>query len=165
MWRGDRTPYRGEYYQLEEPLNSPQPISKPHPPILIGGGGEKKTLRLVAEYGDACNFHLGTHPKLKGYTRRSYANYQDRIPRLTRKLRVLHEHCINVGRSLEEIECTILGSIKIASDAMTVDDVVDICMELAGLGFHHVIFNMSNVADINPLTVIGEEVIPKVTRS
>lgn len=164
MWSGDRSPYRGDYYQLEEPLNSPQPLSQPHPPILIGGGGEKKTLRLVAEYGDACNFHLGTHPKLKGYTRSSYLNYRDRIPRLKRKLRVLKEHCINVGRAFEEIECTVLGAIKIATDAMTVDDVVDMCIELAGLGFQHLIFNMSNVAEILPLQIMGEEVIPKVAR-
>src|SRR6185437_3600761 len=55
MWSGDRSPYNGRYYQLTDPLNSPQPLTKPHPPIMIGGGGEQKTLRLVAQYGDACN--------------------------------------------------------------------------------------------------------------
>src|SRR5512142_157633 len=50
MWSGKAEPLHGKHYQLEETLNSPQPISQPHPPILIGGGGEKKTLKLVAQY-------------------------------------------------------------------------------------------------------------------
>jgi F420-dependent oxidoreductase-like protein len=55
MWSGDESPYRGRHYQLGRTLNSPQPLTRPHPPILIGGGGEQKTLRLVATYAQACN--------------------------------------------------------------------------------------------------------------
>jgi F420-dependent oxidoreductase-like protein len=66
MWSGNVKPFEGKYYHLAEPINSPQPLSKPHPPIMIGGSGEKKTLRLVAKYGDACNFVLGTTLKEAG---------------------------------------------------------------------------------------------------
>ena len=73
MWRGDESPYHGRHYQLDRPINSPQALTQPHPPILIGGGGERKTLRLVAQYAQACNLFPG--------------------PDLARKLDVLREHC------------------------------------------------------------------------
>ena len=60
MWSDDDGPYQGKHYTLERTLNSPQPIQRPHPPILIGGGGEKKTLRLVAQYAQACNLFGAT---------------------------------------------------------------------------------------------------------
>jgi len=83
MWRGDETPYQGKHYQLERPLNSPQALSKPHPPIMIGGGGERKTLRFVAKYAQACNLFPG--------------------PDLARKLDVLRAHCEAEGRDYDEI--------------------------------------------------------------
>ena len=86
MWRGDETPYRGTHYQLERPLNSPQALSRPHPPILIGGGGERKTLRFVARYAQACNLFPG--------------------PDLPRKLDVLRAHCDAEGRDYDEITKT-----------------------------------------------------------
>src|SRR5579862_3526696 len=83
MWRGDEKPYEGTYYQLERPLNSPQSLSRPHPPIMIGGGGEKKTLRLVAKYADACNLFAGVDT--------------------AHKLDVLRQHCEAVGRDYDTI--------------------------------------------------------------
>ncbi len=163
MWNGDTSSFAGKYYHLEHPVNSPQPLSKPHPPILIGGGGEKVTLRLVAKYGDASNLHLGAHPKLEGYTPRHCEYYRERIPRITRKLSILKKHCQEVGRSFNEIECTTLAPIKIAPDAMTHDDVLDMCKELSALGIHHAIFNMSNSHEIEPIEIIGEEIIPQVS--
>jgi F420-dependent oxidoreductase-like protein len=156
MWSGDRSPFIGRYYRLEEPINSPQPLSKPHPPILIGGEGERRTIRLVAVYGDACNLHLGAHPKLKGYVPWFNEYYRDRVPRLTRKLSVLREHCRKVGRPYDEIEPTVLAPVEIAPEAMSPDDVIELCRELSDIGVRQVIFNMPNVHEIKPIEIIGE---------
>ena len=97
MWSGDETPYQGKHYQLERPLNSPQSLSRPHPGILIGGGGEKKTLRLVAKYADACNLFP--------------------TPELAHKLDVLRGHCEAVGRDYDEIEKTSISDSTSAPTA------------------------------------------------
>jgi alkanesulfonate monooxygenase SsuD/methylene tetrahydromethanopterin reductase-like flavin-dependent oxidoreductase (luciferase family) len=88
MWSGDEGPFDGEHYHLGRTLNSPQALSRPHPPILIGGAGEKKTLKLVARYADACN--------IPAYDLAAAAH----------KLDVLREHCVNEGRDYDEIEKT-----------------------------------------------------------
>src|SRR5579872_5079725 len=99
MWSGDEKSFEGHHYQLQRPLNSPQAVQKPHPPILIGGGGEKKTLRLVAKYGDACNL---------------FAMPGD--PTFQRKLDVLRQHCETEGRSYSDIEKTTLTSFALTRD-------------------------------------------------
>lgn len=90
MWSDKNGPYDGKHYQLAETLRSPQLISKPHPPILIGGGGERRTLRLVAKYGDARNLFTRSPEEV------------------AHKLEVLRRHCTDVGRDYETIEKTIL---------------------------------------------------------
>lgn len=145
MWSEDVGPYNGKHYHLAETLNSPQPVSKPHPPILIGGMGEKKTLRLVAQYADACNFF-------------AFVGKDE----LGRKLGVLRKHCEDVGRPYDDIEKTALGTVHLASGEMTISQVVDTCRELADLGFGQVIFNMPNVHEIEPLEIFGREIIPTV---
>lgn len=90
MWSDDTGPYEGRHYRLEETLNSPQPITDAHPPIMIGGSGEKKTLRLVAKYGDACNLFVQTP--------------EDAI----HKLSVLRNHCENEGTDYDRIHKTML---------------------------------------------------------
>ena len=163
MWQGNQSPFEGKYYQLDKPINNPQPLSQPAPPILIGGDGEKKTLRLVAKYGDACNLHLGT--PLSGYSQRSRENYQMRRERLTRKFSVLRQHCEDIGRAYDEIERTVLSAIKIAPGAMSTTEIVELCQELAEIGVQHIIFNMDNDYQIKPIETIGQEVIPHIANS
>lgn len=145
MWSEKADPYQGEHFQLEETLTRPQPVSRPHPPILIGGMGERKTLRLVAKYADACNLFARAGAE-----------------QLRHKLDVLRRHCEDVGRPYEEIERTALGTIHLAPDKMSAAEVVEWCRQLAGLGFQHVIFNMPNVHEVEPVKTIGLEVIPAV---
>jgi F420-dependent oxidoreductase-like protein len=101
MWSNDDGPYNGRYYQLAETICSPRPIQQPRPSILIGGGGERKTLRLVARYADACNL-FASGPTVVGH-----------------KLDVLRRHCENEGRAYEEIEKTIMVVPDPFSDVKT----------------------------------------------
>lgn len=160
MWKGNQSPIKGKYYQLAEPINSPLPLSQPHPPILIGGGGEKKTLRLVAQYADACNFVVGTPLEDVGVLQTSY---KDGLVYLRKKLSILKQHCKNVGRSYSDIEKTIVTYVKLAPGAQSTTEVIELCRKLADLGFQHVIFNMPNSHEIKPLEIFGQEVIPKVS--
>lgn len=149
MWApgqpGQVKPYEGQHFQLAEPICSPQPLSRPHPPIMVGGMGEKKTLRMVAQYGDACNLFV-----------------RDDYDLVSHKLEVLQRHCQDLGRPYEEIETTTLGTVHLAAGQMTADDVIEHCRRLADIGIQHAIFNMPNVHEIVPLERFGEEIIPAV---
>ncbi|MER3447842.1 MAG: LLM class F420-dependent oxidoreductase [Candidatus Dadabacteria bacterium] len=148
MWSGEVKPYNGKYYQLAEPINNPLPLSKPHPPILVGGWGEKKTLRLVARYADACNL---------------YAPPFTSKEEIVRKLDVLKRHCKDVGRPYDEIERTALGMVNLGAGGMSVSDVISMCRGLADIGIQHFIFSMPNDYEIAPIEVIGRDVIPIVS--
>lgn len=146
MWSGEVKPYEGQHFQLAETLCNPLPLSKPHPPIMIGGMGEKKTLRFVAQYADACNL---------------FARAGNDV--LKQKLDVLQQHCEDVGRPYSEIEKTCLGTVMLSAEDVTPDTVIEQCRELADIGIEHVIFNMPmDVHTITPLEVFGKEVIPVV---
>lgn len=145
MWAEDLSPYQGKHYQLAEPLNHPQPISRPHPPIVIGGTGEQKTLRMVAQYADGCNLFTYEGPDA-----------------VRQKLAVLRAHCERLGRPYDDIERTALGTVHIAPDAMSADDVIALCRTFADAGIQHLIFNMPNVHEITPLEVFGRTIIPAV---
>lgn len=146
MFSGDARPYIGPHHKLAAPLNNPTPVSLPHPPILIGGGGENKTLRLVAEYGNACNvfMRLGSEG-------------------IRRKLDVLRRHCEEIGRDYDSIERTAVGSIHLGPGAAKPAEIVRLCEALAELNIDHVIFNMPNAHELSPLKTLGSEVIAAVT--
>src|SRR5579859_1486250 len=130
MWRGDETPYAGRHYQLVRPLHSPNSVQRPHPPILIGGSGERKTLRLVARYGDACSLF-----DLPG------SQFADNIEH---KLAVLRAHCAAEGRDYAEIEKTIASQFDVAADPMaTLAHLYD----LAALGIGHVLLSPRHTWD------------------
>jgi F420-dependent oxidoreductase-like protein len=143
MWSDDNGAYEGKHNHLTETLCVPQPLSRPHPPILVAGGGEKKTLRLVAEYADACNL------------------FGD-AAMVAPKLEILKRHCDNLGRNYAEIEKTTLATADFTPGRMTPQDIVGYCKALAAIGVDHAIFNMPNVHEIKPLELFGREVIPEV---
>jgi F420-dependent oxidoreductase-like protein len=142
MWQGDESPFNGEYYQLERPLNHPPAVSAPHPPVMIGGSGEKKTLRLVARYAQACNLFTG--------------------PELGRKLDVLRAHCAAEGRSYDEIEKTCYFRFDVGDRGEHAAAVVEQLGGLAEMGFDLAIGSVEGVWDLRPLEIIGSEVIPAV---
>jgi hypothetical protein len=123
MWDGDETPFAGRHYQLARPLNSPNSVQRPRPPILIAGGGEGKTLRYVAQYGDAC--HL---PDLPG------SPYEVDFKR---KLDVLRRHCDDAGRDYGQIEKTVGTGIDLAGGTPDSAALLSRLRELSALGFDH----------------------------
>jgi F420-dependent oxidoreductase-like protein len=127
----DAQPFAGTHYHLERTLNVPQAVQRPHPPIMIGGGGEQKTLRLVAQYGDACNlfYRLGREA-------------------LTQKLDVLREHCARLGRPYDEIEKTSLNHVRLPeTGTLDASAVIGAFAEQAEMSFDHGIISLSNVSD------------------
>jgi len=142
MWEGDESPFNGKYYRLERPLNHPQALSVPHPPIMIGGSGERKTLRLVARYAQACNLFTG--------------------PDLGRKLDVLRAHCEAEGRAFDEIEKTCYFMFDVGERGERAREVVDQLGGLAEMGFDMAIGSVAGVWDLRPLEIIGSQVIPAV---
>jgi alkanesulfonate monooxygenase len=142
MFHGDETRYEGKHYQLDRVLNSPLPLTRPHPPILIGGGGEKKTLRLVAKYAQACNLFPS--------------------PELPHKLDVLREHCVREGRDYDEIEKTVMMALDPGDNGEKIDAILTQLQSMAGLGISHVHGIVPGVWKLDPLTVLGREVVPAI---
>lgn len=138
MFEGDARPFEGRHYQLARPLNSPPPLRRP--PIMVGGNGEQKTLRLVAKYADACNIFDG--------------------PDVARKLDVLRSHCEREGRDFDSIYRTAYLPLQVGADGTGVDELLSRLRELAGLGFQAVLGYVPEVHTLRPLEVIGSQVIP-----
>jgi F420-dependent oxidoreductase-like protein len=120
MWAGDETPFEGRHYRLGRPLGSPRPAGHAHPPILIGGAGERKTLRLVARYADACNLF----------------DIPDGGRTVRRKLDALARHCEEVGRPYEAIEKTLSTRLEAGEPS---DEFARRCVAAAALGIEHLV--------------------------
>lgn len=142
MWSDNDGPYVGKHYRLDRTLNSPQPLSRPHPPILIGGAGERKTLRLVARYADSCNIFDS--------------------PELPHKLDVLRDHCEREGRDYDSIEKTVQTRFDLGENGERVEETIAHLRELAALGIHVAHGGLRDVATGRALELMGERVIPAV---
>ena len=150
MWTGERgseASFEGHRYRATRLLNSPQSLSRPRVPILVGGGGERKTLRLVARDADAA--HVFGAPEA-----------------LARKYRILEEHCAAVGRDFDEIERTTLQSIAISGEGRpgteTPARIVDHFGELGDAGAQHIICNIRDTHELDRLELVGRDVIPQL---
>ena len=135
MWSPENGPYKGKHYVLDETICSPQPLQQPRPPIMVGGGGEKKTLRLVAQYADACNVS---------------GNAEE----ITHKFDVLRRHCDDLGRDYDEIERTVM-TITPPGDAA-----VEPARKLIDAGAQHVIFTGLPVHHPEVIATFGTDVFP-----
>ena len=145
MWSGNVAPYNGKHYRLTETLCSPLPISQPHPPIMIGGEGEKRTLPLVAKYADACNLY-------------AFEN----LDGIRAKLDVLQRQCEQIGRSFDEIERTAIGSIDLSEGKMSAREAIEYCRRVNQAGIQHFIVGLPGDHELKPIELMGKEVIPAV---
>jgi F420-dependent oxidoreductase-like protein len=142
MWSDDDGPFEGKHYHLARTLNSPQALSRPHPPILIGGQGERKTLLLVARYADACNLFD--------------------TPELAHKLDVLRGHCAAEGRDYATIEKTVQVRYDLGENGERVEQTIEHLHELAELGFTVAHGTLARVGTLRPLELMAERVIPAI---
>lgn len=143
MWEGEHggdQPFVGAHVRIERPLNLPQSLSRPHPPILIAGSGERRTLPLVARYADACNLRPS--------------------PEIPRQLELLRRLCEQEGRDYDAIEKTVPFGFDVGVDGSKVSEVIDKLRWLAGMGIQSVFGWVVGVDQIKPLEIMGREVIP-----
>jgi F420-dependent oxidoreductase-like protein len=144
MWSDDDGAFDGDLFHLERTLNSPQSLTRPHPPIMIGGSGEQKTLRFVAKYAQACNL-FGS-------------------PDLEHKLHVLREHCQREGRDYDDIEKTVAFNFDLGERGEHVDDVLMRLKQLSDLGIQVAHGKVTGAGGIEPLRLMGREIIPAAAR-
>jgi alkanesulfonate monooxygenase len=142
MWSDSDAPYNGKHYRLGRTLNVPQSLQRPRPRILIGGGGERKTLRLVAQYADACNLFGSAD--------------------VERKLDVLRAHCAEVGRDYDTIEKTVMFGLDPGAKGEKVDELIARLESYAKLGVSEAHGVVPRVWEIEPLKILGREVVPAI---
>ena len=146
MWSGSDAPFGGKHYHLARTLNSPQALSRPHPPILIGGAGEKKTLRLVARYADACNIAV--------YDPAQAAH----------KLEVLREHCVTEGRDYGEIEKTAQTRFDLGENGENVQRTIESLHQVAEMGFTVAHGSLLGVSKNRQFDLFAERIIPALEK-
>jgi F420-dependent oxidoreductase-like protein len=146
LWEQDEISFAGKHFSTPAITNNPRPLSNPHPRIMVGGTGPKKTLRLVAQYADACNIGDWVGKE----------NMQKAIDDLK-------GHCDALGRDYDTIEKTSLCTVHLSGDD-TADRIIRLVEDLAKMGFTHAIFNMPDIYEIRPLETFAKEIIPAVAR-
>ncbi len=144
MWSGDESPFDGKHIKAERLLNSPPALSTPHPPILIGGMGEKKTLKLVAKYAQACNLFA--------------------TPQIAHKLEVLKEHCETEGRDYADITKTAYVVLDVGPNGENTQQLIDRLAGLSELGIDDVLGSIAGGATSEAIERIGADVIPVVAK-
>ena len=144
LWASDETSFEGKHFSAPAITNNPRPLSNPHPRIMIGGTGPTKTLRMVAQYADACNIGdwVGTENMQKA-------------------LDTLKEHCDSLGHDYDTVEKTSLSTVHL-SGKDTAESVISHIQHLSQMGFTHAIFNMPDVYEMTPLEIFAKEIIPAV---
>jgi F420-dependent oxidoreductase-like protein len=142
IWGDDEVSFEGKHFSAPAITNNPRPLSQPHPRIMIGGTGPNKTLRMVAQYADACN--IGDWVG---------------VDNMQKALDKLKEHCETLGRDYDSIEKTSLGTVHL-SGKDTVESVLERIKVLSEMGFTHTIFNMPDVYEITPLEMFANDIIP-----
>ena len=149
MWSDDDGPYDGKHYQLAETLNSPQPLQQPRPPIMVGGGGEKKTLRLVAKYADACNVFAGAGAG---------------PGEVAHKLAVLRDWCEREGRAYDEIRKTVLYNGQVGQEAAGAATFVEEMRALADVGVDEVHVMPLRGDPVAFVRSLGDHVVPALSQ-
>jgi F420-dependent oxidoreductase-like protein len=150
MWSGERgteAAFEGRRTRAGNLLNAPQSLSRPRVPIMVGGGGEQRTLRLVARYADACNVFGSPEA-------------------IAHKFAVLAEHCAAEGRDPDEVERSTLQGVAVSRDGSDGTEspaaVVDRLAELSDAGAQHVIISVRDLADPARLEILGQDVVPQL---
>ena len=140
LWTEKYADFNGTYYQLKEARCDPKPVQKPYPPFVIGGSGEKRTLRVVAKYADVWNFGGGT------------------VDEFRHKVEVLTEHGRAVGRDPDSIE----KSIQLMTNYDDLGDLVARTRDFVAAGANHIIFNLRWPYPEGIVERLAQEVVPQV---
>ena len=142
LWAGDETSFEGKLLSAPAITNNPRPLLTPHPRIMVGGTGPKKTLRMVAQYADACNIGAWVGPE-----------------NMQKALDDLKGHCESLGRDYDSVEKTTSSTVHLSGDD-TVESAISQIKAFSVLGFNHVIFSMPDVYKLTPLETFAKEIIP-----